>query len=179
MAMNRRTILGGMTALTGVLALQTESKAKAPFTSNGYGLRVDQFKEIHGEGEPGQSYIQYSMTDGTMFVGQDNTAGVVNFIERYWNPESRGTKEAAMADAQSLLPADAVLNENFAAQFGFIGYSTLIQRYRSGTLKSQYGTAATSTNAIFAVVFEYVPSGTSMEQLVLRYSIVAAEAPTA
>ncbi len=176
--MNRRTIIGGLTAVTGVLALQTESRAIATFSSNGYGLRVDQFKAIHGDGEPGQSYIQFPMADGMMFVGQDNTAGVVNFIERYWNPESRGTQEAAMADALSLLPADAVLNENFAAQFGFIGYSTLIQRFRSGTLKSQYGTDAISTNAIFAVVFEFVPSGTSMEQLVLRYSILPAEAPT-
>jgi hypothetical protein len=172
--MNRRDLVGGLTPASGGLLLNASSSAAAKFSSQGYGLYVDDFTALNGPGEPGQSYLQYPQADGMMFVGQDSDSTVVNFIERYWNPETRGTKSGAATEVAALLPVDSELNESYEAQFGYIGYGTMIERYRSGTLKTQFGPDATSSNAIFVVVYEYVPSTTSMEQLVLRFSILAA-----
>jgi hypothetical protein len=176
--MNRRKALGGLALVTGLAASSGERSAMAAFASGGYGMTVKAFRAAHGEGEAGQSYLQYPQSDGMLFVGQNNDAGIVDFIERLWNPESHGTENAAITEAMALLPDDAVLNETFSARFGYIGYGQRIERYRSGGLKAQFGPDANSNNAIFAVVYEFVPATKSMASEVLRFSILAAESPS-
>jgi hypothetical protein len=176
--MNRRAALGGLALATGLVATARERFALAAFASGGYGMTVKAFQAAHGEGQAGQSYLQYPQSDGMLFVGQNNGTGLVDFIERLWNPETHGTENAAITEAMALLPDDALLSETFTAQFGYIGYGQRIDRYRSSHLKAQFGSDAISSNAIFVVVYEFVPATASLASEVLRFSILAAEAPS-
>lgn len=180
--MNRRQAIGGMAAMTvGVSGIRS-THAAVEFISTGFGLAIDDFTEIWGEGEPGQTYLQYPEDDGTWFIGQ-NEDGLVNFMERYWDEGADFPLDDAMELALSVCPEESNLHESYQAAFGAILYGVQVDRYESSSLADQFGITPENDDFLastsFVIVYELAPMSAAMDYAVRRFSIIhRSENPT-
>jgi hypothetical protein len=107
--------------------------------SGGLGLTQDDWDEMFGPGEVGQSLMSYDTSDGyRMFVGMDN--GAIDSIQINLETSGGGplSPEDAEAMVESLLPNDADREETFTSPVIAPGTITvLVQTWESDWLEDQ------------------------------------------
>ena len=141
--------------------------------SEGIGLDRDEWEELHGPGNAGQSYVEYE--DGRYLVGFDDDA--VTFIERGWEDEGNVTMDEAADEVDDLLPADAQLRETFYAPPTAAGpIGLFFERYQSDSLGERLADAATARTDGILVVYQQ-QRGQQIEPDVTRVSIAVGTAP--
>jgi hypothetical protein len=109
--------------------------------SGGLGLTQDDWDEMFGPGEAGQSLMSYDTSDGyRMFVGMDN--GAIDSIQINLETSDGGplSPEDAEAMVESLLPSDADREDTFTSPVIAPGTITvLVQTWESDWLEDQFG----------------------------------------
>jgi hypothetical protein len=174
--MNRRQAFGGLAALAVAGTSLRQAHAAIEFVSEGFGLAIDDFTEIWGDGEPGQTYLQYPLSNGTWFIGQ-NRDGFVTYIERSWDDETDVSQNDAAELALSVMPEESNLMESYRASFGAIAHGIRIDRYESASLADQLGVSGSSgedflARTSFVVTYELVPMTSELDYAVRRVSII-------
>ena len=173
--MNRRQALGGIAVVAAGMAQLRSAQAAIEFISEGFGLNLEDFVEIWGEGEPGQSYLQYPEDDGMWFVGQRD--GYVTFIERFWDEGSEAPLEDAVEQALAIVPEEHRLEQSYRASYGAILHGIQIDRYESSSLADQLGTGKATEEEFlaytsFVIAYELVPLSGEFGFAVRRFSIM-------
>lgn len=179
--MNRRQALGGIAALTVGTSGVRSARAAIEFVSDGFGLAIDDFVAIWGEGEPGQTYLQYPEDDGTWFIGQ-TAHGLVNYIERSWNEGLEPSLEDANVVALAIIPEESIENQTYRAKYGAILHGIQIDRFTSSSLADQLGIKRVSEDDFlaetsFVIAYELVPLAAEFDLAVRRFSVVLESDP--
>ncbi|MDQ2682373.1 MAG: hypothetical protein M3Y37_02485 [Chloroflexota bacterium] len=174
--MNRRQALGGIAAVAGGMAQIRSAHAAIEFISEGFGLALDDFIEIWGEGEVGQTYLQYEEDDGTWFVGR-NEDDFVTYIERFWNEGSEADFDDAVEEALAIIPEESSLRQTYQAPYGAILHGIQVDRYESSSLADQLGVGRASDEEFlaytsFAIIYDLVPHAEEFGFAVRRFTII-------
>jgi hypothetical protein len=155
---------------TGV-GFSPRRQERAAFASGGLGLKLADWEAIYGSGQPGQTYLKYTLDDGVYNVGVDGANGAIFFIERTWDDPAGVPLDQAQAEAQRLIPSDAKLTEYYDAASAKILYGTDVDRFSSRSLAPQVRGTARKLTGYFAAIYEKVPAqqiyGSNVTRLVL------------
>ena len=155
--------LATIVAAVGTWPMGTAALGQDGVSSGGIGLSRDDWEDLHGAGEAGQSLVSYE--GGAYDVGFEE--GVVAFVELGWEDVSNVTFDEA--EVEDLLPSDAELVEAFAFPATAVGPTSLLaRRYESEALADLFGGERTGG---ILVLYQEAPSPDCFEPDVSRASI--------